>query len=123
MRLQLLYLLFAFLVFLLLFLGFGSGSVIKFAVQFLGHVHQLRRREALTVLLFRVLLRYGLVYLFEKHLYLAHKFCPVPFRGFPPYESVFVGFGLDLGAVDVLHIQGDEAFLGKNDHQLREKPR
>ena len=42
------------------------------------------------------------------------------FRGLPPYKGVFVGLGLDFRAVNVLHIQCDESFLGKHDHQLCE---
>lgn len=33
-------------------------------------------------------------------------------------QSIFVGFGFNLGAVDILHIKADETFIGKDKNQL-----
>lgn len=54
----------------------GFGFVIKTAVKFFRDILQIFRGETLTVFLFGVFLRNGLVYLLEKNFYFFDKFCP-----------------------------------------------
>jgi len=44
----------------------------------------------------------------------------VLFNTLAPDKSIFVGFGLNLGTVDILHVKTDETLIGKDKNQLRE---
>ncbi len=63
---------------------------------------------------------YNLVYLLQQDAYFFLKFCPVLFCGLTPDEGVFVGFGLYLCPVDILHVQCDKTSLGQQQHNLCE---
>ena len=47
-----------------------------------------------------------------------HQLCTVPFDSLSPDKSIFVGLGLNFGAIDILHVKVDEAFRGKDQNTL-----
>ena len=61
-----------------------------------------------------------LVNLLQQDTYLLLQLRTVLLHGLAPYEGVFVGLGLYLGAVDVLNIQSDKTFIGQDQHYLCE---
>ena len=69
---------------------------------------------------YRVLLRDSFIHLFQKDANLVQQLRTVLFNTLAPDKSIFVGFGLDLRAVDILHVKTDETFVGKNKNQLGE---
>ena len=105
---------------LFLVLGLLSRSALDGAAQFLAYLRQLRRRELHRLVLGGILLSDGIVNLAQKRTYLLLQFCPVLHHRLLPDEGVLVGLRLYLRAVDVLHLEADEATFGKDQHQLRE---
>ena len=97
-----------------------SRSALDGAAQFLAYLRQLGRRELHRLVLRGILLGDGIVYLAQKCTYLLLQSCPVLHHRLLPDEGVFVRLRLYLRPVDVLHFEGDEATLGKDQHQLRE---
>ena len=67
-----------------------------------------------------VLLGYDFIHLLQENADLIHQLCTVLFDCLAPDKSIFVGFGLNLGSVDILYIKADETFVGKDKNQLRE---
>ena len=67
-----------------------------------------------------ILLDFGsvLVHLFQKDTNLVQQLRAVLFNTLAPDKSIFVGFGFNLGAVNILHIKADETFIGKDKNQL-----
>ena len=59
-------------------------------------------------------------YLFQKDTNLVQQLRAVLFNTLAPDKSIFVGFGLNLGTVDILHVKTDETLIGKDKNQLRE---
>ena len=68
----------------------------------------------------RVFLYNGLIHLLQKDANLIQQPCTVLFDCLAPDKSIFVGLGLNLGAVDILHVKTDETLVGKDKNQLRE---
>lgn len=63
---------------------------------------------------------YGFICLLQENADLIHQLCTVLFDCFAPDKSIFVGFGLNLGTVDILYVKADETFVDKDKNQLRE---
>ena len=63
---------------------------------------------------------YDFIHLLQENADLIHQLCTVLFDCFAPDKSIFVGFGLNLGTVDILHVKTDETLIGKDKNQLRE---
>ena len=103
-----------------LVLGRLCRGALDGAAQFLAYLGQLGRRELHRLLLGGILLGDGIVYLAQKRTYLLLQFCTVLHHRLLPDKGVLVRLRLYLRPVDVLHIEGDEATLGKDQHQLRE---
>ena len=68
----------------------------------------------------RVFLYNGLIHLLQKDANLIQQPCTVLFDCLTPDKSIFVSLGLNLGAVDILHVKTDETLVGKDKNQLRE---
>lgn len=51
-------------------------------------------------------------------MYLPHQVFTIPLNCFSPEESVLAGFGFNLCAVNVFHIQADEAFGREKEYGL-----
>lgn len=117
---ELFYLFLALTVLLLLFLGLWRRLILKATVQFIGYKHQIGRCKSLSAFLLGVLLCDVLVNLFKKCLYLADEFFPILLCRFAPDERVLVGFGFNLGAIDVFYVKRDKPLLGELYYQLCE---
>ena len=67
-----------------------------------------------------IVLGYGIVNLLEQHIDFFKQFCTVLLNSLAPYKSVFVGFRLYFGAIDVFNVKADKTSLGQQKHQLGE---
>ena len=120
--LQLLHLLLLTTAGLFLLRALRRGLLIQRLAQFGGNLSQGLGGEADGLLAGGVVLRYRLVHLGEKDPYLLHQLLAVPLHGLAPDEGVLVRLGLYLGAVYVLHIEGDQPLGAQQQHQLGEQP-
>ena len=104
----------------LFFLVLCCRPVFQGFFKFIRYAREHGGSELHGCVFYGVLLCNGFIHLLQKDADLIHQPCTVPFDCLAPDKSIFVGLGLDLGTVDILHVKTDETFVGKDKNQLRE---
>ena len=98
----------------LLFLILCRRLVFQDFFKFIHYVREHGGSELGGCVFYGVLLCNGFVHLFQKDTNLVQQLRAVLFNTLAPDKSIFVGFGFNLSAVDILHLKTDETFVGKD---------